>query len=275
MEKDREIKKNLENDENVEGILDKLLKLQEGKRSPSFQTKTIYVVVGICIILFTALICACIYKNNFSTESILATLLAFFSIFMSIFFYFKADDTSNKFFDSSYKFMKDISVTLGKIEERFGEKLNSLNEKVSHLDNVSNEATAEIEDKKEDKDSIINELMDKANLNEEEKNRYHKQLEEKEKEIEQLRENKFIVEQESDKLRRKLYTMLNEERSSVNKPRISEKILLNLLNSEKVSDTMPMSLFNMLKELEYIDSEGNINRSKLKSSVNRGDIRVN
>ena len=47
------------------------------------------------------------------------TMLAFFSIFISIFFYFKADETSTRFYDSSYKVMKDISVTLGKIEDRW------------------------------------------------------------------------------------------------------------------------------------------------------------
>lgn len=65
--------------------------------------------------------------------------------------------------------MKDVSVALGKIEERFGEKLNSLNDKVSHLDNVSSEESEEIQEQKDDKDKIINELMDKANLDEEEK----------------------------------------------------------------------------------------------------------
>ena len=76
--------------------------------------------------------------------------------------------------------MKDISVTLGKIEERFGEKLNSLNDKVSHLDRISNETSEEIEDKKYDRDNLLNELMDKANLGYEERNRYKKELEEKE-----------------------------------------------------------------------------------------------
>ena len=72
--------------------------------------------------------------------------------------------------------MKDVSVALGKIEERFGEKLNSLNDKVSHLDNVSSEEAVQDlriayrwQVMKDDKDKIINELMDKANLDEEEK----------------------------------------------------------------------------------------------------------
>ena len=67
-------------------------------------------------------------------------------------------------YDSSYKFMKDISVTLGKIEERFGEKLNSLNDKVSHLDRISNETSEEIEDKKYDRDNLLNELMESQHL---------------------------------------------------------------------------------------------------------------
>ena len=96
--------------------------------------------------MFILLLCYSAFKSgfSFSLESILSTLLAFFSIFISIFFYFKADETSTNFYDSSYKFMKDISVTLGKIEERFGEKLNSLNDKVSHLDRISNETSEEI-----------------------------------------------------------------------------------------------------------------------------------
>ena len=81
-------------------------------------------VIALCIIF---------YKNQFSFESLLSLLLAFFSIFISSFFYFKADEASNRFYETSYNFMKDVSVTLGKIEERFGEKLNTLNDKVSHL----------------------------------------------------------------------------------------------------------------------------------------------
>ena len=103
---------------------------------------------GIARIMFVALLCYRLIKTDFSFDSILSILLAFFSIFISIFFYFKADETSTNFYNSSYEFMKDISVTLGKIEERFGEKLNSLNDKVSHLDRISSEASEEIEDKK-------------------------------------------------------------------------------------------------------------------------------
>ena len=72
--------------------------------------------------------------------------------------------------------MKEISVTLGKIEERFGEKLNSLNDKISHLDIISTEKSEEIKEQKEDKDKIINDLMDKANLDDKEKKKLRAQL---------------------------------------------------------------------------------------------------
>ena len=49
----------------------------------------VYITVSICIILFVLLLCVSVYKNNFTAESIFATLLAFFSIFISIFFILK------------------------------------------------------------------------------------------------------------------------------------------------------------------------------------------
>ena len=57
--------------------------------------------------------------------------------------------------------------------------LNSLNDKVSHLDRERKKVSEEIEDKQEDKDRMINELMEKANLDAEEKAAYKKELEKK------------------------------------------------------------------------------------------------
>ena len=91
------------------------------------------VFCGIAVIIVISFLCGMMYKNNFSIESLLSLLLAFFSIFISVFFYFKASDTSNDFYDKSYNIMKDVSVTLGKIEAQFGEKLNNMNEKLGHL----------------------------------------------------------------------------------------------------------------------------------------------
>lgn len=257
--------KSTQEDININEVLDKLLKLKEGEKSPSFLKKLIYLIAGVSVLMFVALLCICIYKNNFSSESILATMLAFFSIFISIFFYFKADETSNRFYDSSYKFMKDISVTLGKIEERFAEKLNSLNDKVSHLDKISSEASEEIKDKKDDKDSIINDLMDKANLNEEQKARYRSELEQKDAEIEMLRQNKYRAEREARRLRKEMDAIQDGD-EVIEVP--SKKFLINLLEKRDASE-LPIKTKLRLRRLGLMDEEGNLNRIGIIEMIGR------
>lgn len=258
--------KNIHTKKDLNEILDKLLKLQESQKKPSFLRKTVYVSSSICVIVFVILICACIYKNSFTIESIFATLLAFFSIFISIFFYFKADETSNRFYDSSYKFMKDISVTLGKIEERFGEKLNSLNEKISHLDKISFDTTEEIKDKTDDKDNLINDLLDKANLNEEEKKRYREELAEKDAEIEILKNHKYQAEREASRLRRRLseFNITSEERI----PLPSKAFLKELLRTHDTTD-IPFRGIRNLQKLGIIDQDGEIDDQEILNMLDR------
>ncbi len=248
-------------DTNLSELLDKLIRLQEGNRPTPFYKKVIYIVVSICCIMFVGLICISIYKNNFTTESILATLLAFFSIFISIFFYFKADETSTKFYDSSYKFMKDVSVTLGKIEERFGEKLNSINDKMSHFEKISQETSAEIEDKQEDKDRIINELIEKADLSEEERKSFIEEIKQKEQEIELLKEHKFRVEREAARLRKEI----NESTNSYEKfSLLYDRDFLNaLLNNEEIVNNLSIADLQALKRRGYINSEGKLNKDRI------------
>lgn len=259
---------NIEPEENLSEILDKLLVLQEQAKEPSFLRKTIYVVAGIISLIFVGLLCVTIYKNSFSVESILSTLLAFFSIFISVFFYFKADETSSKFYDSSYRFMKDISVTLGKIEERFGEKLNSLNDKVSHLDRERKKVSEEIEDKQEDKDRMINELMEKANLNAEEKAAYKKELEKKEMEIAQLQSYRMRAEREAAMLRRRIERTpevmdeISTDRMYVNGPngfaRLNPGFIQSIIELGKLPDDLPVRVKNTLKRAGCIDPDGNV-----------------
>lgn len=262
--------------DSISEVLDILLKSRGNEDSPSFIKKTIYVVAAISTLAFVILICFSIYKNNFSVESILSTLLAFFSIFISIFFYFKADDTSTRFYESSYEFMKDISVTLGKIEERFGEKLNSLNDKISHLDRESNEATKEIEDKQEDKERIINELMEKANLSEEERTKYKKNLEEKESEILELRLCRSKAEREAAMLRDKIKRLstdmtfnAGDDELRVSRPRVNRRLLNNILETGRLPDNLDTRTKIHLKESGCIDSDGEIDIDKVIKLMNK------
>lgn len=252
---------NTENNKNkdiseIDRVLDKMILLKKGKEEPSFLRKTVYVVSGICVVLFSITICISIYKNNFSTESILSTLLAFFSIFISIFFYFKADETSNKFYNTSYDFMKDVSVTLGKIEERFGEKLNNLNDKISHLNKETKETTKEIEDKQEDKDKIIKNLLEQDNLSKTELEQYRTEIEKKDREIELLKRRREIAEQEAFMLRRKINNEMPPQSNLT-------RIIFDLLNNEVSFNELPIDLKKMLIKSGYSDFDGNLNTEKM------------
>ena len=250
------VDKSQEKETDVMNILSKMLELEKEKHKVSPIKITVCVVGGFGTVMFVGLLCYRLVKTDFSFDSILSTLLAFFSIFISIFFYFKADETSTNFYKSSYDIMKDVSVTLGKIEERFGEKLNSLNDKVSHLDNISTEKSEEIKEQKDDKDKIINELMDKAHLDEEEKKRYRQQLEDSERQIEILKREQFIARREADRLRFKMESGELQDRWEPN-----NKVLMSLLNGDK--SNLSIATMRRLIRLGYLDDDGNVNEDKI------------
>lgn len=180
-------RKNSPNFNEINSTLDKMIQLESSKNKISVYKVILLIAACVAGLIVVAALCFVFYKNKFSLESLISLLLAFFSIFIAIFFYFKAEDTSNRFYDTSYNFMKDVSVTLGKIEERFGEKLNNLNDKLSHLSNEHEEKKEELQNVEDEKQKMIDDLLDKAKLNEEEKKEYVARLKEKEDEADYLR----------------------------------------------------------------------------------------
>ena len=71
--------------------------------------------------------------------------------------------------------MKEASITLGRIEERFGEKLNNISEKMSNFKDVS----IKIVEEEAEKYHMIDSLIDKAGLGEKERAEYTQKLIEK------------------------------------------------------------------------------------------------
>jgi hypothetical protein len=117
-------------------------------------------------------------------------------------FYFKATDTSNLFYDNTYKFTKDISEILGRIEAGFGERLRhldegysglrdkfdgkSINQKSTDIEKAKNELDKErnkLEVQIKEKEEILHELMNKAKLNAKEKEQFTNKIKEKDEEI--------------------------------------------------------------------------------------------
>jgi hypothetical protein len=73
---------------------------------------------------------------------VLSLLLALFSIGISVAFYFKATDSSNDFYDNTYKFTQEMSKMLARIDSGFGEKLNNIHEAQGQMGDKINQLTA-------------------------------------------------------------------------------------------------------------------------------------
>lgn len=138
---------------------------------------------------------------TFSFNDFLALVLALFSVALSVAFYFKATEASNQFYDNTYKFTKEMSVILGRIEAGFGERLRHLDEGYSgmreRLDKLPYQQSATLADVKKEEEEIkrkeaeqkalIEELAIKAKLAEHEKQTLFSTLAQKSDELEQAR----------------------------------------------------------------------------------------
>ena len=241
----------------INSTLDKMIQLENSK--PKVSAYKIILLVTGCIagLFIVAALCLVFYKSNFSLESLLSLLLAFFSIFISIFFYFKTEETSNHFYDMSYDFMKDVSVTLGKIEERFGEKLNTLNDKVSHLSMAKEEKTEELQNIEDEKQKVIDELLDKAKLNEKQKEAYLARLREKEDEAESLRRQLRMIDMK--------YKSVMKSRESINYKSQMRQVLTKMLSPKEmyiltnnhISDWTP-TLKKKMIDLDFMTPGGEL-----------------
>lgn len=182
--------------------------------------------------------------SRFDFNSLLSLIMSIFAISLSVAFYFKATDTSNLFYDNTYKFTKEISEILGRIEAGFGERLRHLDEGYSglvnkfdngHSEQNIKETKEEIEKEKQklkaeiqERNNILNSVIEKAQLDQHEKEEIRRQLKEKEFEIsKQNRELNF--------LRHRLHSEENEvEIDGIeNLPESVIKPLINFVKSVK------------------------------------------
>ncbi|MFC2150167.1 TMF family protein [Calditrichota bacterium] len=171
-------------------------------------------VKSIVLVAFTFVVCYKIFETplnfTFDFPSFLALLLALFSVGLAALFYFKTTESSHAFYDNTYKFTQDIAKLLAKIESGFGEKLRHLDESYkvmqdrvysqpsnNQLLKTEEEAAKEEEELRkivEEKDALIQELMTKAEMSEDEKSSFVSALKKKDsdlynttRELEQLR----------------------------------------------------------------------------------------
>lgn len=165
--------------------------------------KAIAVLALTAVIAFKIIDTPMVITVDFPT--LLSLLLALFSVALAALFYFKATDTSNTFYDNTYKFTRDIAQLLAKMESGFGERLRHLDEGYSSMRSYlesrpgdrSSEAAEKtrqkIEDEKqevhkviEQRNKIVRELLDKSQLQQKEKEAFADQLKQKEEELSEL-----------------------------------------------------------------------------------------
>lgn len=178
---------------------------------------------------FTIVICAKTLITPFSVDldaaTLISILLALFAIWLSALFYFKATETSNTFYDNTYKFTRDIAQLLAKIESGFGERLRNLDEGYASMRSYfqtgsrSNKpedlekTKQKLDDEKEDlrrtveaRNDIVRNLLERSQLQAGEKEKITEQLKEKERQLES-------AQQEISKLNRKI--LIDRVRSKV------------------------------------------------------------
>lgn len=187
---------------------------------------------------------------SFSFTDLLSLTLAIFAIATSIAFYFKATDTSNRFYDNTFKFTKDISIILGRIEAGFGERLKHIDEGytsfrdkfefgVSSSDLLDAKKLELEEDKQKlekevaEKDQILSTLMDQAKLDDSQKKEVISKLNNKDHEI--------------IKLNRELRNIKRE-----------------IKNSERDIEDELMNETQILDYLSYLISSGDVNRRMIR-----------
>ena len=163
----------------------------------------VFVIGGFSALIAWKLLSAPIAFNlsDFKFTDLLNLLLAFFAIALSVAFYFKATDTSNQFYDNTYKFTKEFSEILGRIEAGFGERLKHLDEGYTGLrdrfDEIPfdaqkagkeiKEEEKEIKKKEEERNQLLENLAVRAKLQEEEKRALFDQLKSKDDELSHAR----------------------------------------------------------------------------------------
>jgi hypothetical protein len=181
--------------------------------------------------------------KEFSFTDLLSMFVSFFAIALSIAFYFKATETSNRFYDNSYTFTKDVSEILGRIEAGFGEKLKHIDEGYAgikeRIDLLPFDASKakeeikveeqEIENKKKEQNDLLESFAKKAKLVQVEKDELFSKMEKTNKELDSAK----------DDLRRMQKNMLEHESLNAD-PHLRRRAMKYL--ADKVDSEIPQGL---------------------------------
>lgn len=171
---------------------------------------------GFVIIAFTSIVVYRLFTMEldlqFDFTSLLALFLALFAISLSALFYFRATQTSERFYHDMHQFTARNSELQGRIEERFGGHFRQLDERtlaiqskfdrlpldITEIRKKEEEATERVAKVTEETERILNEIIDRATAAEEEREAYKTKLKNAQDE---LQRSKQELEQLQDRIR--------------------------------------------------------------------------
>lgn len=253
-------------------------------------------VKSIALLLITGVICIKVYETpvtlQFDFPSFLSLLLALFSVALAALFYFKATDTSNAFYDNTYKFSQDVASLLAKIESGFGERLRHLDETYKGMkdsfDRLPNrfnvqeakkdleEEEVEVENIKKDRERLIQELVAKTQLRQEEKEEFLNRLKDKESSLESAQQEILNLKRRVVKAERR--QVVSKESIEMSDPAMHGFTVENVIPQlgkedfkppsgrlrkafRDLLEKLPRGYFSDLERFGLIDSDGDLTRA--------------
>jgi hypothetical protein len=233
------------------------------------------IVKGVCAIALTVVVCVKIYQTPLDLKvdfpTFLSLVLALFSVGLATLFYFKATETSNTFYDNTYKFTKDIAQLLTKMESGFGERLKHLDEGYASMrsslesnhprpnDTAVEKTKQKLDEERtelnrvlEQRNKIVRDLIERSQLQSSEKEKFAEALKKKEAELTEMQTGMAKLNKQlfMERLHRRQLMNGDTEKSS-GMDIFSRTHVINKIGSEEVAKlphTIIVRRFNRLAD---------------------------
>ncbi|MCU0105112.1 hypothetical protein N7603_05520 [Acholeplasma vituli] len=241
------------------------MKLKIINRNNLFKWITLFTVI-VFIILGTFFGKIVIDLSDFSFSDLISILISLWAVYISMLFYHKNNEASAGFYNNFYVFIKDVTEKIGKLDVGVNEKLTHLKDGVFGSPILNKEIKSEKEkyQKQElEKQKIIDDLIKKSELDEEEKDKLRKKLFEMDN---YLRESRVKIENSREA---KYYKDLQDFSQFVIS-NITMKSLRRLANGDntvtlvdrynKIINLVPSHVLDTLRKLDFINDNNIINQ---------------
>lgn len=244
----------------------------KNRNSWTFTIAVLGITITVCFLLITG-------KVNIDSSTLLSLILAFFSIYLSSQFYFKATEQSNQFYNTAFNHNKNISESLSGMKGEFGTSLRMIEESSNYLKGKFDElgkVSESIDSLNEVQEKVkkgFESLYEKSGITADEKSHYDSllkaqskivhQLDEKLKEVEIMDNNTISSEIKKYRSRRPLPTFFFQEfydvyGDRISKTNVSKNSMNKMFHEFKKNHGFEPSKILLMRRYELIDSSGNL-----------------